>query len=430
MHFLFRVIHLLLTLALLATSAHAQMQLSGFGTFGAAISDQNFVYQRFIDNGGTLERDSLLGIQLDACLTPAWGLTLQTKAAASSHSDTDSELTLSWAFLSWRPDNDLLLRAGKLRLPLLLYSANSDVGNTFAFARLPLEMYSLLPTTDVNGLSFAKTWFDGAHEWTLEGYAGTTHTDWRYYLRDEMPPLFAAGTTFFGYDLKMIGALLSLHEHKNTWRIGLHRTNAECDCGAVPVKLPFVTLVPGTDIGYYKVADTMPGPNIEYVNDYVLYLLTFGAEFTLPNNFQLIGEFGQRRFENAAIAGPNSNSAYLGLLKRIGRWRPYLYWTAIRSRPQALKMADALNHNQLPEIIPEAAAINASQRAGSDMFGSYDQQSLAIGTAYHLSPKTVIKAEWLYTRTGVLSSFVNAPAGEESGGREINVFSLSYSLTF
>ncbi len=408
----------------------AEIQFSGFGTLGGAISDQDVIYQRYLDDGGTLNRDSLIGLQMDARLTDAWSLTLQAKAAPSIRDENAWEPTLSWAFLSWRPDNDLLLRAGKLRLPLMLYSANSDVGTTFEFARLPTELYSLLPTTDLTGLSCAKTWLDGEREWTLEGYLGRTQTEWRYYLRDNMEPLFPAGASFLGYELDMAGLVLSLREHENTWRIGLHRTDAESDIGPVPSGFPFVTLVPGTGIGYYQVSNDMPGPGVPTVDQYVIYVLTLGAEIALPNDFRLVGEFGQRRFNNAAIAGPNTNAGYLALLKSIGRWTPYIYWAGIRSREQALDLTDALNRNRVPEFIPGADAINATQRAGADMLGPYDQQSLAIGTAYSLSPTSKFKAEWLHTRTGILSSFVNAPANEDSGGRQFNVFSLSYSVAF
>jgi hypothetical protein len=411
-------------------AVHAEIQFSGFGTLGGAISDQDFIYQRYLDDGGTLNRDSLIGLQLDAQLADAWNLTLQVKAAPSTHDENAWAPTLSWAFLSWRPENNLLLRAGKLRLPLMLYSANSDVGVTFDFTRLPTELYSLLPTTDVNGLALTRTWLDGEREWTLEGYVGVMRTHWRYFLRDNMEPLFPAGASFLGYDFVMGGLALSLHDRENVWRIGLHRTDAECDLGPVPTAFPFVTLVPGTDIGYYQISDEMPGPGISSVDKYIIYLLTLGAEIALPNDFRLIGEYGQRRFDNAAIAGPNTDAGYLALLRRIGRWTPYIYWSGIRSREQALNLTDALNSNRVPEVIPGADAINATQRAGADMLGPYDQQSWAIGASYSLSPTSRIKTEWMQTRTGILSSFVNAPADEDSGGRQINVFSLSYSLTF
>ncbi len=408
-------------------AAHAGIELSGFGTLGAAISDQDFIYQRHLEDGGTLNRDSLAGLQLDARLTATWGMTLQVKMAPSAYDDNAWEPTLTWAFLSWRPTNDLLLRAGKLRLPLMLYSANSDVGTTFDFARLPTEVYSLLPTTDLKGLSFAKTWLDHDREWVLEGYLGQAYTEWRYYLRGGLEPIFSAGTMFLGYDMDMVGSVLSLYSGDHIWRIGLHRADATWDQGPVPTRFPFVPLAPG--MGYYQISDAMPGPGVLYEDQYVIYLLTLGAEIALPWDFRLTGEYGRRRFENATT-GPDTSAGYLALLKRIGRWTPYVYWAGIRTDESVLDHIDSLNRNRLPDVIPGAAAINVSQRVGADLLSPYEQDSWAVGTSYRLSPRSLLKAEWMHTQTGRLSSFVDTPPAEDSGGRQINVFSLSYSFTF
>ena len=53
--------------------------------------------------------------------------------------DNRYEGSVSWAFLSYRPTNDWLIRAGKQRTPLYLYSETVDVGVTYDFARLPTE---------------------------------------------------------------------------------------------------------------------------------------------------------------------------------------------------------------------------------------------------------------------------------------------------
>ncbi len=406
---------------------HAEMQFSGFGTLGGAISDQDVIYQRDIDDSGTLNRDSLIGVQLDASLTNTWSLTLQAKAAPAMDSDTAWVPTLTWAFLAWRPTNDLLVRAGKLRLPLMLYSANSDVGTTFDFARLPTEVYSAIPIADVNGLSVGKTWFDGEREWVLEGYLGSAHNDWRFYLRDDLLPDLPAGSLYKGADLNLAGLVLSLRDGENTWRVGLHRVDAEADDGPVTSTYPFVTLAPG--IGYYQVSSKMPGPGVPTVDTLVNDVLTLGADIALPNDFRLIGEYVRRRITNATM-GPDTSAGYLALLKRIGRWTPYVYWAGIRTQKDALSLYAAINSNQIPDVIPEAAAINASQRLGADLLSAYDQYSVAIGTSYSLSPTSKLKAEWLHTQTEVVSSFVDPPADEDSGGRQINVFSLSYSVTF
>lgn len=414
-------------LALSPIAVLAETTLSGFGTLGGAVSDQDFIYQRYIDDGGTLNPDSLIGVQMDADLSDAWRVTLQGEFAPATNDENAWKPTLTWAFLSWRPSNDLLLRAGKLRLPLLLYSANSDVGVTFDFARLPTEVYSLLPTTDVTGLSFTKTWLDGDREWTLDGYLGRADTEWRYYLREGLEPDLTSGSLFLGFTMDMVGLVASLRDGENIYRIGLHRADARADAGPIPKTLPFVTILPG--IGYYQIADTMPGPGVPTVDTLELYVLTLGAEIALPQDFRLVGEYGRRRLSNATI-GPDTSAAYLALLKDIGRWTPYVYWAYIRSSEDALDLTDALNDNQIPNSISGAEAINRSQRAGSDLLSPYDQQSIAVGASYSLSPTSKIKAEWMHTRTGRLSSFVNSPADEDSGGRQINVFSLSYSLTF
>lgn len=413
---------------LLSSEATAEMQLSGFGTLGAAISDQDFNYQRYLNDSGTFNRDSILGLQLEMPMAANWNLTLQAKGAPSTHDDNAWEPTLSWAFISWRPSNDWLLRAGKLRLPLLLYSANSDVSVTFDFAHLPLEMYSLMPSADVKGLSIAKTWSDNAgREWTLEGYIGTAHNDWRYFLRETILPDSPTGTLYIGADMRMIGLTAMLHTDENIWRLGLHRAEVESDYGSMPSDAPFVSILPG--IGYFKTIEAMPGPPIPTVDHLAIDVLTLGAEIALPNDFRLIGEYGRRRINNA-IMGPDTSAGYLAVLKQIGRWTPYVYWAGIRSAQRALGFSTAINQNRVPDFMPNAALINATQRMEADLQGAYDQYSVAIGTSYRLSPNSKLKAEWQHTRTGSTASFIDWPFDEEGSGRQLNVFSLSYSVVF
>src|SRR5574343_1142659 len=135
---------LLSFLLALATPAQAvDLPWSGFGTFGYAISDQSFNYQLFISDYGTFKRDTILGAQVDARFSQAWSATVQAKVAPSDHSDSQWQPSIAWAFISWRPSDDWLIRAGKIRLPMMLNTENSDVGPTYDFVRLPLEVYSI-----------------------------------------------------------------------------------------------------------------------------------------------------------------------------------------------------------------------------------------------------------------------------------------------
>src|SRR5690606_38874397 len=117
----------LLALTLLAPAAvcaqaseRASLSFSGFGTLGYAMSDRAYRYQRFIDERGGFQRDTVLGGQVDWQLAAQWSATYQAMAAPSVGNDEDWSLRTTWAFLSWRPNNDWLLRAGKQRVPLFL----------------------------------------------------------------------------------------------------------------------------------------------------------------------------------------------------------------------------------------------------------------------------------------------------------------------
>ena len=142
-----------LLLALSAVPAHAvDATWSGFATFGYAESNSDYTYQRFIDRDGTFKRDTLVAGQLDLSLTPQWSATLQMRAAAADNNDKRWRIEPSWAFVAWRPDNDWLVRVGKMRVPLYFHSESLDVGVAHDMVRLPHEMYSIAPISEFTGL--------------------------------------------------------------------------------------------------------------------------------------------------------------------------------------------------------------------------------------------------------------------------------------
>jgi hypothetical protein len=55
---------------------------------------------------------------------------------------------------------------------------------------------------------------------------------------------------------------------------------------------------------------------------------------------------------------------------------------------------------------------------------------VAVGTAYRLTAHNLLKVEWAQTRTGSVSSFVDAPVGGDSADLRINVLSLSFNYSF
>ena len=428
------VMLLITTLATLAAMGPAALfaadySLSGFGTIGFAKSDQPYKYQRFVDDGGTLRRDSVAGVQLDAWLTPSIGATVQALASPSSYNDSEFDGTIAWAFASWRPTNDWLLRVGKQRLPLYLYSQTYNVGTTFEFARLPTEMYSISPSNDYVGLSATKTWDMRSGELTLDGYWGRSGLDVRFWIRDGMPPNQPPSALFRRLGIEGGGLVLTHRNADTTYRVGVGRVTVEGkgSANAYPVTYPFVSIAPGT--GYYQVSANLPGPGIPTIDRYGYRTLTFAADIDLDSGYRVVTEIA-RSFVTKTNLSNQSTRGYAALLTRVDEWTPYVTYAYLKSSSGPLSLHSKVNSNLVPPTIPGAAQINASQRIGADGILVYDQHSWAIGTSYALSPTSKLKAEWMRVRIGQVSSLVDAPAGSNIRNQSINVISLSYNVVF
>ena len=141
--------------------------------------------------------------------------------APNATNDNRYEVSVPWAFVSFRPANDWLIRVGKQRIPFYLYSETVDVGVTYDFARLPTEMYSIISSNDFTGLSISKTWAAANGDVTLDGYWGKEAADYRYWARTTFPSIQTAGAVFGPENLTGWGIVLSYKSAEDTYRIGV-----------------------------------------------------------------------------------------------------------------------------------------------------------------------------------------------------------------
>lgn len=405
-------------------AAAADVSLSGFGTAGYAQSDQSYNYQRFVNKQGTFKRDSVLGVQMDGKLNDEFGFTLQGKVAPSINSDKEMDATVAWAFLSWRPANDWLFRLGRVRVPLYLNSENMEVGATFDFARLPAEVYTTSQATDGDGLFVSKNWNMDVGELTLQGYMGTAETNYRFFRRDDVPPLLSSGSYFVPVKVSAHGLALTLQHDDDTFRVGAHDTYTKItDDQVMPVTFPYVTFMPG--VGYYQTSNLLPGPGVRSENNIHAVVYTLGADMVVGNGFRVMGEYVRRDVRNIST-GPDSQGAYFAVLKPMGAWTPYVSVAHLESMPRTRDLYNKVNSN----TFPGSTALNATQRAGADGIIAYDQTTWALGTSYRINPQAKVKAEWARTQVGDMSNLIDAPPGGESGNKTINMFSFSYNVVF
>ncbi len=415
-------------------AAAVDYSLSGYATLGWTRSTglDGGRYLRFSDSEGSLKTDSRLAGQLDVRLTPALSATLQLKLAPAADADQGSALTASWAFVGWRPGNDWLLRAGRMRVPLYLQSESLDVGVAYDMARLPVEMYSIVPSNEFDGLSAAYTMplaLFGGSELSIDGYAGRIGTTARLWTRDGAPPLQPPGATFRRIDARLYGAVLSLRNADTTLRLSVNDARTKpVDGNPLPVSVPFVQIAPG--LGYYRVSEALPGPPIETVDRLRNIITTVGVDHLFSGGWRLTAEVARNRQLRTNV-GANTTGGYVALARDIAGFTPYVSYGTLRTHDPQMDMYRKLVAVQLPGSIPGAAQINASQRLFAESIYAADQHTWALGTSWNTPWGGLLKLEWARTGVGEVSRLLDTPPGRAGlHDRHFSTVTVNYSLSF
>ena len=427
------------TLAVLALWAAAlpaaalDLSWSGFATLGYARSgDAPGRYLRWIDADGTFNTESVLAGQLDARLSPQWSATVQLKAAPSEESDSRWALRPAWAFVAWRPNDEWLLRAGRMRVPLYLNSESLDIGVAHDMARLPVEMYSIVPSNDFNGLAGAYSrptaWLaDG--ELAVEAYAGRIGSTVRFWHRDGLPPQVPAGADFRKVDVQVFGLVATLRSPRTTLRLGLHDARTEqADGKGTPVAYPFVPIAPG--LGYYRVDEALPGPPIATVGRIRNIVTTLGAEHRFGEGWRMSAELARGKQQRTEL-GSDTLGGYVAVFKEIDRFTPYASYGRLKTGATHMDSYRRLSSSQLPPFVPGAAQINAAQRLAAESIYVANQDTWALGTAWRTPLGGTLKLEHARTRIGEVTRLVDTPAGQPTPQHQsFGTWTVNYSLAF
>lgn len=207
----------LAAICLAATPAFALEQgehrFNGFGTVGVTHLGGEDDGRSYGINGQTNDswrgdQLSKFGAQLSYGITDSVGVTVQATAKAQQD---EWKANLEWAYLSWQTTDQLMLRAGRLRSPVYMYSESLDVGYSYPWLRLPDEVYSQVQVTNYEGLDAVYTVPLSYGSVTFQ-LAGGQAKNRDYYAYDDQFDI--------DYD-KLFGASISLATNQfGTLRIG------------------------------------------------------------------------------------------------------------------------------------------------------------------------------------------------------------------
>ena len=413
-----RVLAAVIALLSWVPAAAVDLNLTGFGTIGYARSNENFSYLRYIDDGGTFKVDSIVGVQAEAQFNSQWGFTIQGVASAPRTRDNGYEAKIRWAFVSFRPQNDWLLRAGRVRPPVLINTQNAEVGVTYDQARLPVEVYSLSPVYDVDGGAVTKTWSLENAEINLDAFWGKSEVKFRMPFQREAPQTYIPEkVTFKGLVLSHSSGPLFLRAgvHHAVLRPGGEQPFVESFTpNLVPVPPPF--------------GGTLYMPS-NFIDKIDVTVLTLGADWR-SGDWRITSEYGQRIINDSKL-GADSKSGYVTVARSIGKWTPYMTYARLLSGSDTRKLYQDVNTTPVPLGVqlppPFGPGLPASfHRSLADQVLVYDQYSTMLGASYSFSATSKVKLEWMRTKVGMRSALVDGDVHDKG----FNVFSVSYSVAF
>ncbi|WP_157956876.1 porin [Salinicola aestuarinus] len=225
-----------------------RLRFSGFGTLAAVHSDQaNADFVRDISqregagDGWSGKTDSLLGAQLGYRFTDELDVVVQglSRYQESGHFEPE----LSWAFVRYRPDPAVQLRAGRLGWDVYQLADSRYVGYAYNWVRPPVDHFGTLQLVHIDGADVTFKQPVGSDLVRLKLYAG--RSDSEIYLTEGLSAEFDVDQVYGG----------NLDYETGPWRFRVSYTQIHSDVDyRGPVadaieRVPFANLDPNNVLG-------------------------------------------------------------------------------------------------------------------------------------------------------------------------------------
>lgn len=358
------------------------LQVNGFASASAAWldNDQGGEYtQDAYGNPGYTEKpdfgkESVAGLQITYRIDDRSNVVTQLLSEGRNEYQTRAE----WAYISRELNDNLRLRAGRFALPFFLYSETLYVGQSYPWARLPVETYANVPITNFNGVDLIASYPVGDFSLSIQALVGSTNAT-----------LKMNGMSVDGRLRNIAGLNLTLTGGDLLLRAGYTR-------GDIDITLPPV--IPGDPLNL----DQSPTS-----------FASLGASYD-DGRWFLAAEAAQLEMEGW---WPDALSGYASVGHYFGNWLPYLLW----SKTNTYKMDECLALQPFCTGIPGVLPGVATQYR--------EQTTQAVGVKYALSPAVSIKSQ-----VDRVDGF-NGSSGYLSGASTVpvsafNVFTLGLTATF
>ncbi len=252
-----------------------KIRFNGFFSAGVTFADNDADYAGAVEETN-VNALSLFGLQGAFSLDADTDVVMQLVARGAD----EWEPTMEWAYISHKVTNNFTARAGKLRMPLYMYSDSLDVGYAQPWARPPFEVYGEIPL-------FNHTGVDAIYEWQLDNSSITTQA-------------------FYGHSKEKDLDLRNIRGAEVVWSDFVWKLRAN-----------------------YGAADVLAGATSSAAEFYGL-----GFSYN-DGTWQLVSELTQTKAESVL---PDVRSAYVTLARRFSSITPYVTLSQVESTDDDLRL--------------------------------------------------------------------------------------------
>jgi Gram-negative porin len=395
-----------------ADDAAPSFSLSGFGTLGVVHSDNDhadYLVDAFHPNGPGFTRswsadpDSRLGAQLTGNVTLKLSVVLQV--VAQQRYDNSYRPGVEWANVKFQATPDFNIRAGRIVLPVFMATDSRHIGYSNPWVRPPVEVYSLVPVTNNDGVDASYRVRLGEETYnTVQATFGNSET--------KFPG--AAGLGTGTAKARRILALVDTVESGfATLRVIYGRASL-----TIPEYAQLFDALRQFGAQGQQLASRYQ------VQDRVVNFLGVGATYD-PGSWFAGGEWA--KFDTHSVLGAKS-AWYVSGGPRFGKFTPYATYARIKADSNTSD--PGLDLASLPAAaVPLAAFLNATLASQLD---SIPRQSTAsIGVRWDFWRNAALKVQYDHVElaAGSRGTFGNVQPDFQAGGR-VQVFSAAVDFLF
>lgn len=397
------------------TSVSAErISVSGFGNFGIVhshsdtyrfrtdISRDNDNFEDKLD----LNSISSLGIQADISLFDDFDVVGQLIYRGQNKITLDNALSLG--FLRYKPAPNWEVRLGRTQLDLYLLTEFRDIGFAYPWAKVPTEVYGLLPYRSLDGADFSYFLSKSGLDYRFKIFTGKS--DSTIALDSENVELAIDDIIGISFELSQFD-----------WTFSLKHTQAKTKNN--------ISTMEQIVYGLQQIPEVIWPDKKSFINDFSLvnkkaHFSSAGLKYEF-GPFTILTELAHLESDSSVVSAVKSG--YINTTYNFDKGQLFYSFAIAESKPS--KFNDAVNiqrflPNQVEEII---LAVNESFRVFSP-----NQQTHSLGVRYDLKDNLALKLQVDHSnidaKGGALWSYqgMNTLAPEES----FTTLFFSVSFTF